>query len=393
MRLVLYTGKGGVGKTTTAAATALRAAELDCRTLVASADAAHSLGDVLERRLGPEPIEVAPGVDAVEIDPRAEMTRHWGSIRDFLVAVLRHQGIEEVIAEELAVLPGAEEITTLLALEAWAASGRYDFAVVDCAPTGSSLRLATLPEVAHRALRLVLPIFQALTTVGTPVARRFVSIPLPGPEVFRDAETLIYAKLSGLRRRITDPTTSIRIVVTPERMVIDEARRAHTDLALFEIPCDAVVMNRLLPEQAAREAFFRDWSRLQEERRREVEESFAPLPVLCAPLFDDEVRGPERLTELGRQIFSDLEPQAILCESPRVRFGRDHDGYYCEIPLPGARADALDVALVEDELVVTTGSRRRLLKLPSRMRRLSLARARLDDGRLSVRFARSEGEP
>ncbi|MCH8084221.1 MAG: ArsA family ATPase, partial [Myxococcales bacterium] len=319
MRLVLYTGKGGVGKTTTAAATAVCAAERGHRTLVLSADAAHSLGDVFERRLGPDPIEIAPLLDASEVDPRAEMQHHWGRIRDYLVEMFRYQGIEDVVAEELAQLPGTEEITTLLAVEELANSGRYDLLIVDCAPTDSALRLATLPEVAHRALRLLLPTMQALSRVGTPVIQKLVSVPLPRSEVFRDAETLIYQKLTTLRKRITDSQTSVRIVVTPERMVINEARRAYTEFAMFEIPCDAIVMNRLLPDEAAREQFFQHWSRLQEERLREVEEVFEPLPVLRAPLLADQVTGCERLAELGRHLFAKVDPSEALSKSAAVR--------------------------------------------------------------------------
>jgi arsenite-transporting ATPase len=386
---VLYTGKGGVGKTTTAAATAVCAAERGRRTLVVSADAAHSLGDVFERRLGPDPIEIAPRLYASEVDPRAEMQNHWGRIRDYLISMFRYQGIEDVIAEELAQLPGSEEITTLLAVEKLAASGRYDLLIVDCAPTGSALRLATLPEVAHRALRLLLPTMQAITRVGTPVAQKIVSIPLPRSEVFHDADTLIYEKLTTLRKRITDSQTSVRIVVTPERMVIDEARRAYTEFALFEIPCDAVVMNRLLPDEVASEHFFQHWSRLQEERCREVEEVFAPLPVLRAPLLADQVTGCERLAELGRHLFAKAEPGDVFYKSARVCFGRDEKGYFAQVPLPNASADDLDVVVVDAELVITTGARRRFLKLPRRIVDRSVLSAKLDAEKLTVHFAMS----
>jgi len=384
---VLYTGKGGVGKTTTAAATAVCAAERGRRTLVVSADAAHSLGDVFERRLGPDPIEVAAGLDASEVDPRVEMQHHWGRIRDYLVAMFRYQGIEDVVAEELAQIPGAEEITTLLAVEKLAASGRYDLLIVDCAPTGSALRLATLPEVGHRALRLLLPTLQAITFVGTPVAQKIVSAPLPRSEVFRDAETLIYNKLAVLRKRLTDAQTSVRIVATPERMVIDEARRAYTEFALFEIPCDAVVMNRLLPDEVAREHFFQHWSRLQEERFREVEEVFAPLPVLRAPLLADQVTGCERLAELGRHLFAKAEPGDVFSKSARVRFGRDGVGYFAQVPLPNASGDDLDVVVVDDELIITAGARRRFLRLPRRVARRRVLSAKLDAGTLTVHFS------
>jgi arsenite-transporting ATPase len=393
VRLVLYTGKGGVGKTTTAAATAACAVERGRRTLVVSSDAAHSLGDVFELRLGAEPVEIAPGLHGLEIDPRAEMARHWGSIHDYLVAMFLHQGIEGVVAEELAMLPGAEEITTLLAIERVAVAGDYDFVVVDCAPTDSALRLATLPEVAHRALRLLLPTLQALTRFATPIAQSFIAVPLPESQVFQDAETLIYNKLKTLRKRITGPETSVRIVVTPERMVIDEARRAYTELALFEVPCDAVVMNRLLPSEVAEEEFFRDWSRLQEERRREVEESFAPLPLLEAPLFEDEVTGCARLAELGRHLFAEVEPDAVLYTSARIRFARDDEGYFAEIPLPGVGAGDLEVVVIDDELAIRVGARRRFLKLPRQIARRSVRRAVLDRERLTVRFGAAEHAP
>jgi arsenite-transporting ATPase len=391
VRLVLYTGKGGVGKTTTAAATAVAAAARGRRTLVVSADAAHSLGDVLERRLGAEATTVAPGLDALEVDARAEMGRHWGRIRDYLVALLRYQGIEEIVAEELALLPGAEELTTLLAVEAHAREGAYDLVVVDCAPTDSTLRLLTLPDVVTGALRVVLRVQQALSAVVTPLARALVPVPLPGSEVFGDLEHLLYQKLKRLRALVVDPATSVRLVVTAERMVIDEALRAWTDLALFEVPCDAVVMNRLLPEAAAAEPFFRDWGRLQAERRREVEDGFAPLPVLAAALQDDEVTGLERLAAHGGELFAGCEPDARLCRTERLRFARDGTGYRVELPLPNAEPASLDVAKLEGDLVIRSGGRRRALHLPARMRGLGLAGARLERGRLVVRLAPGAG--
>ena len=210
------------------------------------------------------------------MDARAETERHWGSIRDYLAQLFRYQGIEDVVADELALLPGAEELTTLLAVESYATGGAYDFVVVDCAPTGAALRLLTLPEMARAGLHLVLRVQRALASVVTPLARNLVAVPLPGSEVFRDAEQLIYRRLAGLRTLLADPCASVRLVVTPERMVIDEALRARTDLALFELGCDAIVMNRLLPEGAADEAYFRDWGRLQAERLAEVEATLRP---------------------------------------------------------------------------------------------------------------------
>ena len=391
MRLVFYTGKGGVGKTTTAAASAAHAAALGHRTLVLSADPAHSLGDVLGLRLGggdgPTPHRVTPQLAALEVDARATLDPHWGAIRDYLVSLFRHQGIEDVIADELALLPGAEEVAALLAVEAAASSGEYDLCVVDCAPTGSTLRLVTLPEIASRTLRLLLRVQRAVAAVVSPVARAVVPVPLPGPEVFRDIDRLLYKRLSALREILLSATTSVRIVVTPERMVIDEALRAHTDLALFELPCDAVVMNRLFPPEAAAEAFFAGWGRWQEERLAEVGELFAPLPVLRAPLAPDEVVGAAALAAHGALIFAGSDPAARLCDAPRLRFTRDKRCYRVELPLPHARSDALDVAKLDDALIVRTGTRRRAIPLPRKLAQLSLVSAKLEAGLLIVRLA------
>ena len=214
-----------------------------------------------------------------------------------------------------------------------------------------------------------------------------LSAPVPDSAVIGDVDDLVNQKLRALQRRLTATETSVRIVVTPERMVIDEARRAWTELSLFAVPCDAVVINRLLPEEAVGEAFFRDWGRVQEERRREVEDLFAPLPLLAAPLQDDEVTGLERLTAHGRQIFDGLDPDATLCRAPRVRFRRDGAEYLAVVPLPGADPARLELIKIEDELTITAGHRRRSLKLPRRLGPLSLASARLEGPALVVRFA------
>jgi arsenite-transporting ATPase len=395
VRLVLYTGKGGVGKTTSAAATAVCAAERGRRTLVASADAAHSLGDVLERRLGAAPVELAPRLHALEIDARSELERHWGSIRSFLVSLFVHQGMEAIVAEELALLPGAEELTTLLAVEELAASHAYDLVVLDCAPTDAALRLVTLPDVAHGSLRVLLPLFEAISGIAVPLARRLLSAPLPDAGVFGEADELVNRRLRALQARMRDESTSVRLVVTPERMVIDEARRAWTELALFEVGCDAVVLNRRLPPEAADEAWFAERARLEDERHREVEALFAPHPVLVAPLQDDEVTGLARLSRLGAQLFRGVEPDAVLSSPERVRFERDDGGYTALLPLPGIDPAHVAVAKVEDELTVTAGSRRRSLVLPRRMAPLELAGARVDGSwlRVSLRAAPAEPRP
>ncbi len=394
MRLVLYTGKGGVGKTTTAAATAVRAAELGARTLVVSSDVAHSLGDVLERPLGPSPAKLAPNLDAMEIDPRVEIGRYYGTIRDYLVELFRYQGIDDVVAEELALLPGAEEVASLLAVEELSRRRTYDFVVLDCAPTGSTLRLVTLPDMMKGVLRIVPAAARVLSTVVSPIARAMVSAPIPRSRVFRDLERLVDDRARKLRRRLSDKQTSIRIVATPERMVIDEARRAFMELSLFDLHCDAVVMNRLLPASAGQEEFFQDWWAVQGRRQQELEELFAPLRVLDAPLQRDEVTGLDALAAHGRDIFGEERPDALLSDAPRIRFTKAAGVHRVHLPLPGASADHLEVAVVEEDLIVRAGSRRRAVPLPPRISRLPLASARLQDGTLVVSFgAAPEAEP
>lgn len=387
MRTILYTGKGGVGKTTTAAATAAWAAKLGIRTLVLSADSAHSLGDVLEQRLGPVPTVVAPGLEAVEVDARTEMARHWGHIRDYLISLFRYQGIEEVVAEELALLPGAEELATLFAIETLAREGAHDLVIVDCAPTDAALRLATLPEVARASMRVALRIQGAIARVATPLASAIVPAPLPDSGVFGDIETLVYTTLKRLRTRLTHAHTSVRLVVTPERMVIDEARRAYTELSLFDLACDLVVMNRMLPEDALGEPFFAQRAELEAERLEEVKEVFAPMPVRVAPLREDEVSGLEALAQHGEELFEGADPRLGADRSQRIRFGRAGDGYRVVIPMAGTGEGAdelLDVVKLDDELLLRVGPRRRALKLPPRMWTCDLVGARRREGRLEV---------
>lgn len=387
MRVVLYTGKGGVGKTTTAAATAAFAAESGVSTLVVSADAAHSLGDVLGIPLEAAPLAVGPKLAAMELDARAEMSLHYGAIREYLVELFRYQGIEEVLADELALLPGAEEITALLAVEEIARMGEYDLVILDCAPTGSALRLLSLPDMLSGALRVLPNLLRVLASVVSPLVRSVVEFPMPRSHVFRDLQHLVDQRARLLRKRLSAPTTTARLVATPERIVIDEARRAFMELSLFDISCDAVVMNRLLPDAAGQEEFFRESWETQQGRRLEVEERFAPVAVLDAALQRDEVIGLEALAVHGRQIFATHAPEAVISRAPRIRFSRHGGGQRVHVPLPGALAAELDVSVVESELIVRAGARRRAIPLPPRVARLELDDAELQGETLIVSFA------
>ena len=392
MRLILYTGKGGVGKTTTAAATAALAAKRGVRTLIVSADAAHSLGDVLEQSLGPEPRRLAECLDALEIDARHVIESHWGRVRTYLVELLRYQGIDEVVADELALLPGADELAALVCVEEWASSGDYDLIVVDCAPTGSTLRLVTLPEVAHSGLHWLLRLQRVVAGAVEPIARSLVGAPLPSAAVFAEADRLFYKTLHRLRARLLSAQTSVRIVVTPETMVIEEARRAFSDLCLFQLASDAVIMNRILPDEALQEEFFREWGPTQRERLREVEAAFAPMACLIGPLQADEVRGVRALARHGKMVFGDLDPAAHLGQALRMRFEHDADGTRIRLPLPGLDPDSLEVSRVDDDLVVGVGGRRRKIALPVGFSKLEVERVAYREDQLIVSFAERKPE-
>lgn len=393
MRLILYTGKGGVGKTTTAAATAALAAERGTRTLVVSADAAHSLGDVFDERLGPEPRRLADRLDAVEVDARHVIESQWGRVHAYLVELFRYQGIEEVVADELALLPGADELATLVSVERWADSGDYDLIVVDCAPTGSTLRLVTLPEVAHSSFRWMLRLQRATARIIEPIARGLIGAPLPSAKVFDEADRLFYKTLHRLRARLLSAQTSIRFVVTPESMVIDEARRSLTDLCLFQLASDAVIVNRLLPEEALREKFFQEWREMQGERLLEVETAFSPMTCLTAPLQPDEVRGVTALTAHAKMLFGDLDPAARLGERLGLRFEQDESGTRIRLPLPGLDPDGLEVTRIEDELVIGVDGRRRKIALPAGFSKLEIDRISMSGSDLLVSFKAKPVDP
>ena len=416
--LVLYTGKGGVGKTTTAAATALRSAELGRRTLVVSADPAHSLGDVLQRPLASrelaealEPdfdgadlsstralpaVEVTSKLFALELDARPLVRRHWARIHDYLAKLFTHHGIDAGIASELATLPGAFELAVLLAVDRAVTSAEYDLVVVDLAPTASALRMTTLPDVARGMLKVVLGALRGASGIAGPLAQRMIAAPLPDADVFESVQSLLYRNLTSLRRRLVAPSTAVRLVVTPERMVIDEARRAYTDLCLFELSVDAVVINRVLEDVAGAEPqtpFLREMFAAQTECMAEIATCFAPLPTLQAPFCEDELVGPARLALLAEAMFGDRAPGGRLAPAhANLRFEGHADAPTLCLAMPGVAPGDLEVVKVDGDLIITTPRRRRSIPLPRRVARLSLLSARLEAGQLEVAFGLSGPE-
>jgi arsenite-transporting ATPase len=378
-------GKGGVGKTTVAAATALAAAEAGHRTLVLSTDPAHSLADALQVPVGTRPTAVVERVDAQQLDARERMEESWDDIRRYLVEVLDWAGVAGVEAEELAVLPGLDEVFALSDLHDLVEVGNWDTLVVDCAPTAETIRLLSLPEVLSWYMDRAFPATRRLNKVVGPVVAKVSSLPVAGDEVFA-AGHRFYERIEGVRTLLADgDTTTTRLVVNPERMVVAEARRTHTYLSLFGYRVDAVVVNRLLPDGIV-DPWFDRWKDVHAEQLGEIGRAFAPLPLLEAELADEELLGVEALSAFGRSLYRGDDPTRPMHAGTPMRLARDDGTVRLELDLPGAERGAVGVGRRGDELIVTVGPYRRAVMLPDSLRRRTVREAAFDDGRLVVTF-------
>jgi arsenite-transporting ATPase len=385
MRTLLFTGKGGVGKTTVAAATAVRCAAAGKRTLVISTDPAHSLADAFDVGLETEPREIATDLWGQQLDAQDRMEESWAEIKDFLTDVFDWAGLDAVEAEELSVLPGLDEVFALTDIKTYADSGEWDVLIVDCAPTAETIRLLSLPDILSWYMDRVFPIGRRVNRIVGPVLSRLSSMPVAGDDVFRTTSRF-YDRLDGVKAILTDPEhASIRLVVNPEKMVIAEARRTYTYLSLFGYRVDAVVANRLLPDDIT-DPWFDRWKQAQTEQMQVIEEGFAPLPVLRSELLATEPIGCDRLAALAAALYADTEPTEVLHHGEPLRITKDDTGYELSLELPFADHDDLDVGRHGDELLVRIGPYRRAIALPDSLRRRSVVGARFRDGVLRVAF-------
>ena len=385
MRVLLFTGKGGVGKTSVAAATALRAAREGQRTLVMSTDPAHSLADALDVELGDEPRRVAANLDAEQINAQQRLEDNWREIQSYLVALLSWGGVGEVEAEELSVLPGIEEIFSLIDVKRHVQAGHHDLLVVDCAPTAETLRLLSLPDALSWYMERIFPIERKVARAIRPVLGRMTTMPLPG-EAMLDSVARLHRNLDAVREALTDGAlTSVRLVVNAERIVIAEARRTYTYLQLFGYHVDAVVVNRLLPEEVS-DPYFARWKTLQAEHLRTIRDGFAGLPILTAPLFDDELVGGPALGRLADALYDGRAATDVLATDAPLRVERQGDGWLVDLAVPFVAKGDVDVLHRNDELYVKVGSYTRSIVLPMALRRCEVDGATMADGRLVVRF-------
>ncbi len=387
MRIILVTGKGGVGKTTVSAATALRSADLGYRTLVMSTDPAHSLSDAFDVPLGDDPTTVVGNLDAQQIDSQQRLEESWGEVRDHLTELFDWSGLTGIEAEELTVFPGMDELFSLASVRDHARSENYDVIVVDCAPTAETLRLLSLPDVMSWYMDKMFPLSKRVVKVVRPVISRVTTMPVADDSVFESVERF-YDRLDGIREILSDPeVTTARLVMNPERMVISEARRTYTYLGLFGYGVDSAIVNRVLPQEVE-DPYFAKWRSIQEGHLESVEEGFSGMDIRRLRLFDEEMVGVERLRIVGTELYGEKDPTERLSvvDPIRVESIEGSDDVALIMTLPLADKQDVDVMRHDDELFITVDTYRRGLVLPDSLKRRTIKRAKLADGELRVVF-------
>jgi arsenite-transporting ATPase len=388
MRVIVHTGKGGVGKTSISAATALRCAQMGLKTIVLSTDTAHSLADSLEVKIGPEPVQLMENLWAQEVDARYSMDKYWGRFQKYLVALFSRSGIEDIVAEEVTLLPGLEEGAHLLWINQYVQEGFYDVIIVDAAPTAETLRLLSLPDVTRWWLERVLSLTQGVSKVLRPIGRIIGrgSSAIPDDDAWGQVRAL-FDTLDKVRDLLADPqVSSIRLVVNPEKMVIKETQRTYTYLNLYGYATDAILCNRIIPDDVT-DPYFSMWKAHQRDNLAFVEEAFGGLPVLRAPLFGGEITGTERLSRLADELYGTRSPIERMSSGSSHKIEKHPEGgYVLAVPLPFADKNDMDLYRSRDELTLRVGPYRRNIVLPYALWELEITDAKFIDATLNVRF-------
>jgi len=385
MRIILYTGKGGVGKTTISAATAVRCAELGYNTIVMSTDPAHSLADSLDIKLGAKPKKIKDNLTAEEINVNEELKKNWGRIQKYVTKFLRSRGFEDLMAEEFAVFPGMEELFSLLKLKEYAEKGSYDLAIIDCAPTANTVRMLSVPDVIRWYMDKFFDIERRIVRTVRPIAERIAKVPLPTDDVYDSVEELFH-KLEGMKDILADPQkSSVRLVFNPEKMVIKESQRAYSYLNLFGFTVDAVIANRIYPEEID-DPYFARWRTIQAKYLLEAKDIFDPLPMFSGKLFDREMVGLKLLHAMAENIFGDIDPATVFYTHPPISTKQVNSRYVMSIHLPGTGRRDLNVFVAGDELIVEVSNYRRNILLPRSLAQAEIAEAKFDGDSLNIVF-------
>jgi arsenite-transporting ATPase len=398
MRILLFTGKGGTGKTTVAAATGLTLAAQGLKTLVMSVDAAHSLADsfdlpgaLTDKHKG-EAVPVAPNLWIQEVDVTEEIGRHWKDISGYITGLLAVTGVEEVLAEELAIFPGMEEVSALLYVNRYAREKTFDVLILDCAPTGESLRFVSLPPTLDWYMTKLFRIQRNILKVARPVAMKVADVPLPPDRYFDNVQALA-EKLDGVNALLKDPmTTTVRLVTNPEKIVIKETQRAFMYFGLYGFTVDAVIVNRLLPP-GIHDPFFDKWRKTQALFLEEAHRYFDPVPLFTLPLRDDQVLGAAALKTLGEELWAGRDAAASFRSDAPYRYTKQSGRYVLTLDLPFVGKEEVDLAVASGDLVVRIGNVRHHVPIPRTLAGFAPSRAKVEDGKLTVRFTRATEAP
>ena len=385
MRVILYTGKGGVGKTSIAACTAAHIAARGKRVLIVSTDEAHSLSDSFDIKLGNSPKEIAENLYGMEIDTVIENEMAWGNIKAYFKQLLTLKAKDGIETEELLVFPGLGELLSLIKIKEIYDEGLYDVLIVDCAPTGETMSLLKFPDVFRWWMEKLFPMKRKAAKLAGPIVESTTKIPMPKDDVFVEMEKL-YTKIDELHGLMMDKkVVSIRIVTTPEKIVIKEAKRSFSYLHLYDYNVDAIIINKIFPKDSM-EGYFNAWIKLQEQSLNDIEESFKGLPVFKVGLMDKELRCYSMLEQVGSQIYKEHLPEDILFQDKIFEVQKLQEGYSLNIHIPFVDKKELKLSQQGDELTLTIKNEKRSFTLPQKLRNHEISTAKYEDNQLKIYY-------
>ena len=391
MRIIFFAGKGGVGKTSVAAATGIKAAEMGQKTVIMSLDVAHSLSDIfdLDRNLLDKNrgklVKVGKGLWIQEMDILEEIGKNWGDIHKYLSLLLNTTGLDEILAEELAILPGMEEISLLLYINRYVLEKKFDVIILDCAPTGESLRFISIPTALEWYIKKIFKMERTIAKYARPIAKKLYDVPLPGDDYFAAIQYL-FERLRGVDKILTDPqTTTVRLITNPEKIVLKETQRAFMYFCLYKMNIDGIIMNRIIPDNV-NDTYFKDRMKSQKQYLKKAEEYFSPIPLFPVNLFRDEVLGYESLKSLAGQIYGDKNPLDRFFEGEPYNLSKEDGEYRLVMKLPFLMKKDVELSRVSDELIVRVGSFKRHVLLPRQVAAAKSVRARMEDRHLYIHF-------
>lgn len=396
MRIVLFAGKGGVGKTSIAAASGVACAQKGIKTLIMSLDAAHSLADSfdLDRTLMDtnkgKPIRVAKDLSIQEVDVQEEIKKNWGQVHKYISSLLSISGIEDVLAEELAILPGMEEVSSLLYINRYAAQKRYDVVLLDCAPTGESIRFISIPTSLEWYMKKLFDVERKVVKVARPITKRLYGVPLPEDEYF-DSIQRLFDRLEGIDRLLSDPNiTTVRLITNPEKIILKETQRAYMYFSLYKMCVDAVIINRILPE-AVEDVYFAGWKETQDRYIKKTEELFSPIPILKVPMLGDQVVGMADLSKLAGEIYGRLRPEQILHADTPYAFRKVEEDYFLDVKIPFLTKKEVELSKCNEELIVRIGGFKRHVLLPRNIAARQPSGAKIEHDKVVIKFGGNHG--